>query len=88
MIQRSLMKQHQLKKKNFTYTENITDADYKHGERFYKDFEITNSGEYYDFYIKSDTLLLADVFENVTKMCLKIYQSDFAKFLSAPELAW
>ena len=27
-------------------------------------------------------------FENFTKMCLKIYDSDLVKFLSAPGLAW
>ena len=38
-------------------------------------------------YLKSNTLLLADVFENFRKMCLNIYQLDPAKFLSAPGLA-
>ena len=60
----------------------ITDADYMHGKRVCKDFEIKNLGEYHD------TLLLDDVFENFRKMCLKIYQLDPAKFLSAPGLAW
>ena len=39
-------------------------------------------------YVQSDTLLLADVFENFRDMCLKIYELDPAKFLSAPGLAW
>ena len=38
--------------------------------------------------LKNDTLLLPDVFENFRKMCLKIYQLDPTKFLSAPGLAW
>ena len=42
----------------------------------------------HDLYLKSDTLLLPDVFENFREMCLKIYQLDLAKFLSAPRLAW
>ena len=67
---------------------NITDADYIHAKRVCKDFKINNSGEYHDLYFKSDTLLLADVFENVRKMCLKIYHLDPVKFLSAPGLAW
>ena len=67
--------------------EDITDADYIHAKKVCKDFEIKNLGEYHDFYLKSDTLLLADVFENFRKMCLKIYHLDPIKFLSAPGLA-
>ena len=53
-----------------------------------KDFKIKDLAEYHDLYLKSDTLLLADVFENFSrKMYLKIYQLDPAKFFSAPELA-
>ena len=87
------MKQHYLKKKEFYSNlnmEDITHEDSMHGKRVCKDFEIKNLGEYHDLYLdtlKRDTLLLADVFENFRKMCLKIYQLDPAKFLSAPGLA-
>ena len=36
-------------------------------------------GKYHDFYLKSDELLLTDVFENFRKICLEIYQLDPAK---------
>ena len=39
-------------------------------------------------YAQSDTLLLADVFENFRNMWVEIYELDPAKFLSASELAW
>ena len=58
----------------------ITDADYMHGKRVCRDFEIKNIGEYHDFYLKSDTLPLADVFEDFSKMCLKFYQLDLQNF--------
>ena len=39
-------------------------------------------------YEQSDTLLLADVFENFRNTCIKVYELDPAHFLSAPGLAW
>ena len=68
--------------------EEFTDADYMHGKRVCKDFKIKNLGEYHDWYLKSDTVILADVFKNFRKMCLKIYELDPVKFISAPGLAW
>ena len=47
-----------------------------------------NLGEYHDLHVESDTLLLADVFENIQNMCLKTYTLDPANKFSASELAW
>ena len=66
----------------------ITDADYAHAKRVYKNFEIKNSGEYHDLYLRSFVLLLSDVFENLRKMCLEIYELHSAKFILAPGLTW
>ena len=52
----------------------ITDADYTHGIRVYKDFEIENISEYHNLYVQSETLLLANAFENFQNMCLGIYE--------------
>ena len=52
--------------------EDITDAEYIPTKRVCKDFEIKNLGECHDLYLKSDTLLLADVFKNFRKMCLNL----------------
>ena len=43
-------------------------------------------GEYHDLYVQSDTLLLADVFENFRNMCLKEYELDSSYFYSTPGL--
>ena len=68
--------------------ENIDDIDYRHGNNVFKRFKLKNLGEYHDLYVQSDTLLLADVFENFRKTCLKVYELDPAHFLSLPGLAW
>ena len=60
--------------------ENIIDADYAHAKRVYKGFGKRNLGGYYDLYVQSVTLLLADVFENFRNMCLEIYELDPAHF--------
>ena len=68
--------------------ENISDKDYAHAQKVWKVLEIKNRGDYHDLYVKSDTLLLPDVFENFRNMCLKIYKLDPVYFVSAPGLAW
>ena len=68
--------------------ENIDDIDYRHGNNVFKRFKLKNLGDYHDLYVQSDTLLLADVFENFRKTCLKVYELDPTHFLSAPGLAW
>ena len=64
--------------------EDVSDADYAHTKRVYKDFKIKDLGEYRDLYVQSKILL----FENYRNMCLEIYELDPAKFFSAPGLAW
>ena len=67
--------------------EDITDADYAHTKRAFKDFETKNLGEYHDLCVESDTLLLADVVEKYRNMCLEIYELDSAKFLSVARIS-
>ena len=68
--------------------ENIDDIDYRHGNNVFKRFKLKDLGEYHDLYVQSDTLLLADSFENFRNMCIKVYELDPAHFLSLPGLAW
>ena len=68
--------------------EDISETDYTHANNVFKKFNINNLGEYHDLYVRSDTLLLADIFENFRKSCLKNYELDPAHFVSLPGLAW
>ena len=68
--------------------EDIDDIDYRHGNNVFKGFKLENLGDYHDLYVQSDTLLLADVFQNSRDMCIKDYELDPAHFLSLPGLAW
>ena len=67
--------------------ENITDAVYEDVKRVCKDFEIKNLGVYHHLYVQSNTLLLANLFENSRNMCLEMYELDLAKIFSASGLA-
>ena len=68
-------------------TKDITDADYRHAERVFKSLNNKHFGDYHDFFVQSDTLFLADVFENSRNMRIKVYEPDSAHFLSASGLA-
>ena len=68
--------------------ENISDEDYPHAQKVWEVFEIKNRGEYHELFVKSDTLLLTDVFENFRNKCIEIYELDPIYFVSAPGLAW
>ena len=68
--------------------EDITDVDYRHRKTVFEYLINKKFGDYHNLYVQSDTLLLADVFENFRNMCIKVYELDPAHFLSAPGLAW
>ena len=67
---------------------NISETDYAHANNVFKKFNINNLGEYHDLYVRSDTLLLADIFQDFGQSCLKNYEFDPAHFVSLPGLAW
>ena len=63
--------------------EDIADADYIHIKRVCKDFEIKNSGKYYDLYLKGDTLILPDVFKKFSFRFCKISFSSRISMVSS-----
>lgn len=68
--------------------EHITDKDYSHAQNIWKTFSCRTLGDYSDLYLKTDVLLLCDVFESFRELCLKNYKLDAAYYITAPSLGW
>ena len=45
-------------------------------------------GEYHDLHLKTDVLLLTDVFERFINWSLKYYRLDPCHYFSSPGLSW
>ena len=85
-------KETRLPPKNYFYSsltgDGITDEDYAHAQEVWDAFGCRTLGDYYDLYVATDSLLLADVFENFRKVCQEKYGLDPARYYSAPGLSW
>ena len=68
--------------------EKISEEDFLHAQKVWKEFELKNMGDFHDLYLKTDVLLLADVMENFRKLCEKNYELDPAHFFTVPGMAW
>ena len=68
--------------------EDITDDDYQHAINVWNTFGCKSIRDYHNLYLKSDVLLLADVFENFRATCLKHYKLDPVHYYTSPGLAW
>ena len=66
----------------------ITDDDYAHRKMIRDAFGCTTFGNYHDLYLRTDVLLLADVFENFRKLCLEQYKLGPAPYYASPGLSW
>ena len=68
--------------------EHISDEQYEHAQNVWDTFNLKTMGDYHDLYLKSDILLLADVFENFKKTCLQYYKLDPCHYFTSPGLSW
>ena len=68
--------------------EHITDKNYEHPQNVCNMFNLESMEQYHDLYLKSDVLLLADVFEKFPKTCRRYYKLDPCHYFTSPGLSW
>ena len=69
-------------------TSGVSNKEHEHACKVWNEFKIRNMGKYHDLYLKTDTILLANVFESFRSICMKNYGLDPAHFYTASGLAW
>ena len=62
----------------------VSDGDYQHACRVWREFGIRNMGEYHDLYLRTDVVLFANVFKSFRRVCLENYGLDLSHFYTAP----
>ena len=69
-------------------SEDISEEEYQRSLNVWNMFNCKTIRDYHNLYLKSDVLLLADVFENFPKTCLEHYKLDPCHYFRAPGEAW
>ena len=66
----------------------ISEKDYQRANNVWNAFKMKTMGDYHDLYLKTDVLLLADLFGKFIKTCLDYYGLDPCHYFSSPGLSW
>lgn len=66
----------------------ISREDYDHGLNVFQHFQCANMGSYSDLYLKTDVLLLVDIFENFRTMVKEYYGLEVASYYTTPSLSF
>ena len=69
-------------------TECISEIDYLHAIDVWIMFKMNTMDDYHNLYLKTDALLLVDIFEKLIDMCLEYYGLDPSHYFSSPRLSW
>ncbi|CAG8492072.1 6627_t:CDS:2 [Scutellospora calospora] len=66
----------------------ISQKDYEHAQKVWKEFNCKTLGEYHDIYLKTDMLSLADVWTQLRKMSMEYNGLDPSHYVSLPAYSW
>ena len=66
----------------------ISEKEYERAVKVWKVFKIKDLGEHSDLYLKTDVLLLCNMFEKFIGVCLKDYGLDPFYYFSLPGFPW
>lgn len=66
----------------------VSEEDYNHAKKVWTCFGIRTLGGYSDLYMKTDILLLTDIFENFRSTCHATYSLDPAHYFGAPNISF
>ena len=70
-------------------TESIISAEqYNNAMNIWNKMNCKTIGDYHDLYLKTDVLLLCDVFENFRKFSLQHFKLDPAHYITLPSFGW
>ncbi|XP_061388725.1 uncharacterized protein LOC133323843 [Musca vetustissima] len=72
---------------------NLTDSecseeDYKIAQEVWTHFGCKTIQEYMELYLKTDVLILTDIFESFRNLCMNIHKLDPCQYLTTPSLSW
>ena len=66
----------------------MPDDDYTHAQNVWSAFDCQKFGDYVKLYMKTDVLLLADIFKKCREQCINAYKLDPAHYYTTPGLTW
>ena len=66
----------------------ISEKDYLKAADVWNVLKMSTMGDHHDLYLKTDVLLLGEVFEKFINTCLYYYGLDPCHYFSSPELSW
>ena len=68
--------------------ESISDQDYERAQDVFESTGCKNLLDYMELYVRTDTAILCDVFENFRNLCESYYDLDCCHYTSLPGFAW